>query len=55
MKKLISILLSTIILSSVFSVCLSVSATTNLPEEIDRGTTTEGWAYTFNKLKIDNT
>lgn len=55
MKKLISILLSTIILSSVFSVCLSVSATTNLPEEIDRDTTADGWAYTINKLKIDNT
>jgi len=55
MKKLISILLSTIILSSVFSVCLSVSATTNLPEEIDRGTTTDGWTYSINKIKNENT
>ena len=55
MKKLISILLSTIILSSVFSVCLSVSAVTNLPEEIDRGTTTDGWTYSINKIKNENT
>ena len=55
MKKLISILLSTIILSSVFSVCLSVSATTNLPEEIDRGTTADGWTYSINKTKNENT
>ena len=55
MKKLISILLSTIILSSVFSVCLSVSATTNLPDEIDRGTTTDGWTYSINKIKNENT
>lgn len=55
MKKFISILLSTIILSSVFSVCLSVSATTNLPEEIDRGTTTDGWTYSINKIKNENT
>lgn len=55
MKKLISILLSTIILSSVFSVCLSVSATTNLPEEIDRGTTSDGWTYSINKIKNENT
>ena len=55
MKKFISILLSTIILSSVFSVCLSVSAVTNLPEEIDRGTTTDGWTYSINKIKNENT
>ena len=55
MKKLISILLSTIILSSVFSVCLSVSAVTNLPEEIDRGTTSDGWTYSINKIKNENT
>ena len=55
MKKLISILLSTIILSSVFSVCLSASAVTNLPEEIDRGTTSDGWTYSINKIKNENT
>lgn len=55
MKKLISILLSTIILSSVFSVCLSVSATTNSLETIDYGTTSDGWAYNICKEKNPDT
>lgn len=55
MKKLISILLSTIILSSVFSVCLSVSATTNSLETIDYGTTSDGWYYNICKEKNPDT
>ncbi len=55
MKKLISILLSTIILSSVFSVCLSVSAATDSLETIDYGTTSDGWTYSINKIKNENT
>ena len=55
MKKLISILLSTIILSSVFSVCLSVSAATDSLETIDYGTTSDGWTYSINKIENENT
>lgn len=55
MKKLISILLSTIILSSVFSVCLSVSAVTNSLETIDYGTTSDGWYYNICKEKNPDT
>ena len=55
MKKLISILLSTIILSSVFSVCLSVSAATNSLETIDYGTTSDGWYYNICKEKNPDT
>ena len=55
MKKFISILLSTIILSSVFFVCLSVSATTNSLETIDYGTTSDGWYYNICKEKNPDT
>ena len=55
MKKLISILLSTIILSSVFSVCLSVSAATDSLETIDYGTTSDGWYYNICKEKNPDT
>ena len=55
MKKLISILLSTIILSSVFSVCLSVSAATDSLERIDYGTTSDGWYYNICKEKNPDT